>query len=153
MIPENELRYHHWANVRLLKHISHLDSEVFIKNVKSVFPSLSAVFEHIYNVDQLWIQRMLGTNDISQGIKFETPLIAVQCFERNFQQLIEIRTKGGMVYYQNSKGEPFQNKIEEILRHLINHGTYHRGNVSAILHQLGEKSISTDYIFFLRETE
>lgn len=151
MISEKELRYHHWANERLLNHLAALGGEIFLKNVTSVFPSLAAVFEHIYTVDRTWIQRMIGDNGTIEEVKFETPAMAIPYFENNMQQLLELRKREDIVSYQNSKGEEFQNGVQEILRHLLNHGTYHRGNVSAILHQLGEKSISTDYIFYLRE--
>nr|WP_305586406.1 DinB family protein [Fictibacillus sp. WQ 8-8] len=32
--------------------------------------------------------------------------------------------------------------------HVVNHGTYHRGNISAMLHQLGDSSVMNDYAFY-----
>lgn len=148
---ENDLNYHHWANVRLLEHINQLESEVFFKEVKSIFPSLAVVFEHIYQVDSLWINRMIGEHAPQfEEVKFSNPFMAIQYFEKNHQKLIELGTKEGIISYQNTKGEMYQNDIQQILSHLMNHGTYHRGNASAMLHQMREKSISTDYIYFLR---
>jgi uncharacterized damage-inducible protein DinB len=39
------------------------------------------------------------------------------------------------------------------MQHVVNHGTYHRGNITAMLRQLGSKGISTDFIFYLYEQE
>lgn len=149
---ETEINYHYWANVRLLEHINQLKSEVFSKEVKSIFPSLAAIFEHIYKVDTLWLKRMLGEgNPDFEEVKFASPLVAIEHFESNLTLFKQICSKEGSIVYKNTRGEIFQNDIYEILRHIVNHGTYHRGNVSAVLHQIGEKSISNDFIIFLRE--
>jgi uncharacterized damage-inducible protein DinB len=149
---KTKLGYHHWANMKLLNHINELNEDVFLKEVKSVFPSLASFFEHIYQVDSLWLKRILGEKQPFQvDIRFESPLMAIQHFEKLFQQYKQLSSTEGIIFYKNSKGDSFQNEFYEIIEHITNHGTYHRGNVSAVLHQLGEKSVSTDLIFFLRE--
>ncbi|UOQ91643.1 hypothetical protein MUO14_13880 [Halobacillus shinanisalinarum] len=40
----------------------------------------------------------------------------------------------------------------DLIQHVVNHGTYHRGNITAMLRQLGYEGASTDYIFYLYET-
>lgn len=145
----SKLIYHQWANMRLLNHIN---EDTFIKEVKSIFPSVAAVFEHIYSVDLIWAKRILGEEQPSmEQISFANPSAAIQSFDKLTGLYEQLSEKKGTVFYKNSKGDVFQNELNEIIEHLANHGTYHRGNVSAILHQLGEKSISTDFIFFLRE--
>jgi uncharacterized damage-inducible protein DinB len=44
-------------------------------------------------------------------------------------------------------------RFSEILRHVVNHGTYHRGNIAAMLRQQGYAWVSTDYIFHLMEQQ
>jgi len=39
----------------------------------------------------------------------------------------------------------------QIMQHVVNHGTYHRGQVIAMLRQLGAKGVATDLIAFYRE--
>jgi uncharacterized damage-inducible protein DinB len=150
---ESKLTYHHWATMRLLTFIKELNGDFFLKEVKSIFPSLAAIFEHIYSVDSMWAKRILGEEQpVMENIKFANPSMAIHYFEQLSQQYKELSTKDGTIFYKNTKGEVFQNEFSEIIDHLTNHGTYHRGNVSAVLHQHGEKSISTDFIFFLRES-
>ncbi|MCM3569271.1 DinB family protein [Neobacillus mesonae] len=152
MSIDTEIAYHHWANVRLLEHISRLKKDIFMKEVKSIFPSLAAAFEHIYKVDALWLKRILGEKQPDfEEVTFETPIDAIKHFESNLVLFKQLSSKKEIIVYKNTKGEIFRNDSQEIFRHLVNHGTYHRGNVSAMLHQLGEKSVSNDYIIFLRE--
>ncbi len=40
-----------------------------------------------------------------------------------------------------------------ILNHVVNHGTYHRGNVTAMLRQQGYAGVATDYLFFLMDRQ
>ncbi|MFD0829279.1 DinB family protein [Neobacillus sp. M.A.Huq-85] len=148
---ETKLQYHHWANRTLLEHINQLDEEVFIKEVNSIFPSLAAIFEHIYSVDSMWLKRISGEKTpVLEAIKFDIPSMAIQAFDQLHHQFNQLYIIEGKISYQNSKGEFFQNELYEIIEHLSNHGTYHRGNASAVLHQLGHNSVSTDLIFFLR---
>lgn len=41
--------------------------------------------------------------------------------------------------------------IAEMIQHIVNHGTYHRGNITAMIHQLGHTSINMDYPRFLHQ--
>ena len=49
------------------------------------------------------------------------------------------------------RATPHRNVYREVLQHLANHGTYHRGQVTTMLRQLGVKPVSTDLIVFYRE--
>ena len=54
--------------------------------------------------------------------------------------------------YQNLKGEQFKQPIFQMLLHVFNHGTYHRGQLVNILRQLGvEKIPRTDFIDWSRK--
>ena len=55
-----------------------------------------------------------------------------------------------MVDYQNSKGTSFQSSLQDILAHVVNHGTHHRAQIAARLRDLGIAPPPTDYIFWVR---
>ena len=49
------------------------------------------------------------------------------------------------------KGEPFTDSVEDTLFHVVNHSTYHRGQIITMLREAGEtKVVSTDLIHYLR---
>lgn len=58
-----------------------------------------------------------------------------------------------IITYKNSKGMVFNNPLHEILAHLINHGTHHRGQTGIYLKQAGIQLPVTDYIFYLRQRQ
>jgi len=57
-----------------------------------------------------------------------------------------------IISYKNSKGDSFDNKMEDIMAHLINHGTHHRAQIGQELKLTGIENLPiTDYIFYIRE--
>lgn len=55
-----------------------------------------------------------------------------------------------IISYTDSRGNSHQNKLEDILAHIINHGTHHRAQIGQYLKQTGLELPFTDYIFYLR---
>lgn len=58
-----------------------------------------------------------------------------------------------VVAYRTVAGVPQESAIWEMLRHVVNHGTYHRGQLATMLRQLGVAPPSTDLILFYRTVE
>ena len=53
--------------------------------------------------------------------------------------------------YKTTEGVPYASPAWQMLQHVVNHGTYHRGQIATMLRQLGNKSQSTDMIVFYRQ--
>ena len=53
--------------------------------------------------------------------------------------------------YKNLKGEPFEGRLWELVQHVVNHSSYHRGQVVTLLRQLGAKPPATDLVAYDRE--
>ncbi|MQA90344.1 MAG: hypothetical protein GEU90_08915 [Gemmatimonas sp.] len=58
-----------------------------------------------------------------------------------------------VVAYQNTAGAAFESTFWQMARHVVNHSSYHRGQVATLLRQLGHRPPATDLIAFFRETE
>ena len=56
-----------------------------------------------------------------------------------------------MIFYKNTKGKRYESTIREIITHVVNHGTHHRGQIVFRLRELGFEPPSLDYIFYCRE--
>lgn len=150
--------YHLWANQQLINHIKTLPSEVFNTKVESVFPTLSETFGHIISVDHVWLARL------NQETPSQITKQAFQTVKEADLALSELKTQYELMFqkeydvtrsisYKNTKGESFTQTLFEIVQHLVNHGTYHRGNLAAMIRQMGFQGTSTDYITFLRLKE
>jgi uncharacterized damage-inducible protein DinB len=53
--------------------------------------------------------------------------------------------------YVNMKGVPCMYRFAEVFEHCVNHGTYHRGQLTHLLRDLGMAAPSTDYLLFVEE--
>jgi uncharacterized damage-inducible protein DinB len=54
-----------------------------------------------------------------------------------------------IVRYTNTKGEQWAYPVSQILQHVVNHSTYHRGQVITMLRQLGAKAVMTDFLVYV----
>src|SRR5690625_7899815 len=60
--------YHKWANNKIITHLKELPEEVYSQELKSVFPSIQIVLQHIYQTDGMWLSVMSG-DDFSQTME------------------------------------------------------------------------------------
>jgi uncharacterized damage-inducible protein DinB len=145
--------YHFWATRKILEHIAGLPDPVYRQPLVSIFPSLAEVVKHLYDVDQNWLSRMhpgyrkaAGDLDSVSGA-----MDAFAALRKEMAGFLKTQDPESMIRYRNSKGAEFANRLEEIIHHMVNHGTYHRGNIAAMIRQLGHPGVSSDYIVYLRE--
>ncbi|WAH36261.1 DinB family protein [Alicyclobacillus dauci] len=154
-------QYHVWANESVFKHLSNLPKDVYRKPVQSVFPTIGDTLAHIYIVDNVWLTAMSGAMENFSSL---LPSWQEEVKDATFERFYEIFSKLASRYELFLTGETDLDAIAEyshptygtlrarykdIVQHVVNHGTYHRGNISAILRQLGYTGASTDYVFYL----
>ena len=68
----------------------------------------------------------------------------------HLEEKFEAVDLNNIILYKTTKGQAFENKTSDILFHIINHSTYHRGQIAADFRQTGTEPLSTDYIFYKR---
>ena len=148
--------YHLWANDRLIQHIKTLPEGVLRTKVENVFPTIAETFGHMIAADETWYLRMKGKGENIQAITpksihtvEEIAEVSADLYEEIGYFLLQVNTEE-FITYQNTRGEQFTNKISEIVQHMVNHGTYHRGNIAAMIRQMWYRGISTDYIQYAR---
>ncbi|WP_421382266.1 DinB family protein [Bacillus salacetis] len=149
--------YHAWATDKLLVYIEKEVPQSFSTQIESVFPSVKETFQHLYEVDCLWYDRMNEAFHNDDSKVLSSPEEYRAAFQELHQEILgfikDTEDLENLINYRTSNGEKFTNSLEDLLQHLVNHGTYHRGNISAMLRQQGYPGHSTDYIYFLREKE
>ncbi|MGO4184930.1 DinB family protein [Paenibacillus sp. MCAF9] len=154
--------YHVWANERLFGHLEQLPKEVFHAEVTSVFPSVSQTFGHMYLFEQLYLcvlagvpnenifPRMSVWAEQAQGKTVDETRQLFAGVAEQYRDLLQ-RTPGPdkEMTIEHPKYGSLNTRFSEILQHVVNHGTYHRGNVTAMLRQQGYEGFPTDYLFYL----
>ncbi|PAF20662.1 damage-inducible protein DinB [Terribacillus saccharophilus] len=164
--PEQMFNYHSWANQTLLNRIKELPVNVLREEVNTSFPTIAQAFGHIYAVESVWYRvlngaRMQDALEMCMPLEKETLLHSADQFANDFAQLAEqyrewLRGQDDLdrtILLENPYAGTRQTRLSEIVLHVVNHGTYHRGNVSAMLRQLGHASTMNDYsLFWYQET-
>jgi uncharacterized damage-inducible protein DinB len=141
------LRYDIWANARIYRAFSSLDPSKERSDIEKLFA-------HLLTTQRVWVHRIKG-NPAPSEIWPVLTMEEMESLLKESPQLLEslIDETGRIVTYQNSKGESFQNSVEDILMHLIIHGQHHRAQISSLLRASGVTPPVTDFIFFLRTLE
>lgn len=151
--------YNIWANNRLFSRIGQLTEEQVQQEVASSFPSLQKTILHMWDAESIWWQRFRLVEQIirpSAGFEgsFADLVTGVNGQSTQWKLWIDEARPAQLEHvfaYQNSKKEQFKQPLYQVLQHIFNHGTYHRGQLVTLLHQVGAGNIpSTDYIEFSR---
>lgn len=152
--------YDYWASEIILSSILDLSEEQQNREMVSSFPSIQKTCLHIWDASSIWWQRVQLHNTILvPSLSFHPGMkdIANGLLSQGEQWKIWLKEKeatafGEKVPYKNSRGESFSQPLQDILLHLFNHGTYHRGQLVTLLRQAGVAKIpSTDFIVFTRQ--
>lgn len=134
-------------------HCNQLLIEVLFKNSETYKDRISLLASHSLNAHHVWNHRLFGiaaTFSVWQILEIgDLHTINNENFEHT-KLFLQKKNLEEPVNYTNSKGESFTNTAGDILFHLINHSTYHRGQLVSQLKVEGVEPIVTDYIFYKR---
>jgi uncharacterized damage-inducible protein DinB len=151
--------YNSWANHRTLDTCSQLSAEQFTRDMGSSYRSVRDTLVHIMLVEWLWLERWHGRSPNSYAPTSEFPnLNSVRArwaeIDTDLLDYIASLTPEEVqrvVHHTTTSGIPQAAPLWQMLQHLANHGTYHRGQITTLLRQLGAKATGTDLITFYRE--
>lgn len=118
-------------------------------------PEANTLFSHILCAQHIWACRILNQKPQLGVWEQIDPTQFSILFKENFEKLFKILDTVSLsltVNYTNSKAEIFKNTVEEIIIHLCNHGTYHRGRLASYLRRAGGEPPITDYVILKRES-
>nr|WP_091188675.1 DinB family protein [Paenibacillus catalpae] len=154
--------YHVWANNIIFNRLKELPRHLYNQEIQSVFPSVSKVMAHIYKVDYGWLDILKGMSmkeamEASVQIEADAEAASLEELEKMYDDLA-VRFKAFISGHEDLEKEvvldnPYagilNTRYSEFIIQVVNHGTYHRGNLSAMLRQLGYSSVMTEYGLFM----
>jgi uncharacterized damage-inducible protein DinB len=151
--------YNAWANRRELDVASKLTAEQFTKQMGSSFSSVRDTLAHIFGAEWVWLERFQGRSpsslpDVAQFA--DVASLRERWLEHEARLLSFV---GGLkqadldrlMEYNTLKFGIYSNPLWQSMQHVVNHGTYHRGQITTMLRQLGAQPIPTDLMHFYRE--
>lgn len=151
--------FHHWATDRVLDALASVTALELDRKWGGSFGTGRGLLRHVVGVERLWCDRLNGTSPKSlpdypasaSGRDFRAEWDKIKADQRSFLQALTPARLAADLSYVNMKGEPWTYPLAEVLEHCVNHGTYHRGQLTHLLRDLGFSAPSTDYLIFVDE--
>ena len=150
--------YHRWANGRILDAAAALSTDQLDRDLASSFGSVRGTLAHALGADWVWLSRWLGESptafpdwDVSTHPRLLERWREIEGRQKQFLDGLDESDLDRVVTYKVFSGKTFSNPLAELFRHVVNHATYHRGQVVTMLRQLGLKPPQTDLILYYRE--
>jgi uncharacterized damage-inducible protein DinB len=152
--------YNRWANARLYAAALDLSEMSYRLHVGVLFGSLHGTLNHLLLTDRLWLKRLTGEGDHPKqlnAILYEDRAELTRARIAEDERLIKVvekyddTTLKGLHSYQTTSGMPQSQVLADILMHIFNHQTHHRGQAHACLSILtGSEPPSLDLLVFQR---
>ena len=148
-----------WASNRIFDAVEHMPEDDVTRDMKTSHGSIHGTLVHMVGAEKIWLSRWLGTPDRSflstaevptltdirttwERVGLETARFVGTMNDRKLQETFTMTT---------AKGETFVHSYGQAFQHVVDHSTYHRGQIVAMMRQLGVTPPSTGLIVFFRE--
>lgn len=152
--------YNTWANQRLFEVIAAMPEELVKQDIPSSFSNIHLTILHMWDAESIWWQRMkLQEVVVPPSVNFSGRVAeAIQGLQHQnklWEEWIASVNEMGLEHvfsYYNTKRELFKQPVFQVILQVMNHGTYHRGQLVNMMRQLGQQKIpGTDFIMWSRK--
>jgi uncharacterized damage-inducible protein DinB len=146
--------HHYWARDRQLLACAALTSEQFLRPLGNSFPSVRDTLVHLLAVEWLWLERWRGRSPRALLAPEEFPTLAAvrdrwNAVEQEMKQyLTELpeETLEQQMTCMSTRGNTWTYALWRMMVHFLEHQTYHRGQITALLRQLGVEPPKVDFL-------
>jgi uncharacterized damage-inducible protein DinB len=172
--------YNRWATLRLFSSLEKLRAQQVATEVQSSFPSIRETVFHILFAEWLWLKRWQGVyphsalpnpdatsttwatlspggippaHELTTIAELKSFWDSIDRERQEFLAKLDDDSLHATVAFKDMAGNPYSEPLVQLLQHVVNHGTYHRGQVTTILRQAGAATVALDMLFFFREQD
>lgn len=158
----NLVDYNYWARDQLLEAVSALTPEQFTRDLGNSFSSVRDTIAHICDAESIWLSRWRGEQPLGFRSADRIPDVAAARrewaeLESMMRDVLEKLGPEGVqrtFEYKDMRGTKQSDPFWQMLQHVVNHGSYHRGQGTTMLRQLGaQPAKSMDMILYYREKQ
>ncbi|MEL6335625.1 MAG: DinB family protein [Pseudomonadota bacterium] len=148
--------YNAWANDRLYATCAALPAEDLARDLGAFFGSILATLNHVMVADLIWLARLRGGAQLPLALDhilhddFAELAAARRVMDRDVAAVVEEIDPAAILRYLR-RGAPQKAVAADLMAHLFNHQTHHRGQVHAMLTRLGTEAPALDLIYYQRE--
>ena len=151
--------YNRWANHRSLAAAAKLDNATFIRPMGNSFSSVRDTLAHILSGEWIWLERWNGISptallDAAAFPTVESLKVRWETVEQGYHEFLHSLSLARLqknLAYINRAGQPYEYPLWQQMVHVVNHSSYHRGQVTTLLRQLGAQPVATDFLEYYDE--
>ena len=153
-MAQEVITYNTWANTRVLDAVSGLDAGQFKRVLGGSFPSIHLTLTHMLWAEWLWLERWQGHSPKELFAPEDFPSVSdianrwrqIHAGQRTFVQSLTPTDLQRVIRYTNRAGQEWEYTLARMIYHLVNHSTYHRGQVTNMLRMLNATPAKTDFL-------
>jgi uncharacterized damage-inducible protein DinB len=153
------LTYTEWANHRMLRATATLSVDDWKRDLSGSHGGVRGTLVHIYWAEWVWLERWKGLPNparTDEGGFADVTVLSERWRVLNEHRQAWYRTlppsaASEPLHYRLMNGTESISPLSQLVQHLANHSSYHRGQVIAMLRMLGAKAVGTDLVTFDRE--
>ena len=155
------LEYHYWARDRLLDAVEPLAADQFVRELGNSFSSIRDTLVHLVSAESVWCSRWMGQSPptLLQSADFKTLGDVRDRWQKQGCLVSEFVAELGpdgiwrQFRYTDPDGVERSSAYWHSIQHVVNHATFHRGQVTTMLRQVGARPpLSQDLVTFYRAT-
>ncbi len=152
--------YNYWATHRVLDAVAALTPEQFTHDLGSSFRSVRDTLSHVHGAEWIWLSRLHGespTSGLPHDRFTDVPAVraawaGTEAGYRAWAASADADALDRVLDYRLLSGQATASRVGHILQHVVNHGTYHRGQLTTMLRQLdAAPPASLDLIAYHRQ--
>jgi uncharacterized damage-inducible protein DinB len=148
-----------WANHRVLRVAATISVDDFKRDLRSSHGGVRGTLTHMLWAEWLWLERWKGVptsrvideSEFADMVQLRDRWSVVDEHRQSWFEVLRPEAAGEIVRYRNTKGVAFEAPLWQLVQHLVNHSSYHRGQVITLARQLGARAVSTDLLAWDRE--
>ena len=152
------LRFNQWATGQVLEETVPLPSEQLMQDLGGSFSCIYNTLVHLYRADCIWYDRLNGvptaTLDAYEapGCTYDLQAAWNELLSKmvTWSEPLSEEDWNREMTYKTLAGVPMVTPLWQMILHIVNHGTHHRGQITHMLRQLGQKPVNLDLIGYYR---
>jgi len=144
--------YNQWANEKILRAIDGMTVDELAQPVDAYIGSVAQNLQHVLLATRVWLARWKGETPPALSERVTVPWPdAYALTHAHFHAFVAPLTDADAdraVHYKDTRGNPFTVPLDQLITHVVNHGTHHRAETGMLRERRGRSPGDMDYVYY-----